>query len=122
MVKPRPATHHVPVVQTLTFTKDGANWADLDAAIKDMKAVPKPYIPNMLEDKFREKKELVDSDTIKDTRRWSDWYDYEASYDKRGSEHKKLGDGKRSEEWWASKGWTVTEILTQDPDYTYGNK
>ena len=69
-----------------------------------------------------EKKELVDSDTIKVTRRWSDWYDYEASYDKRGSEHKKLGDGKRSEEWWASKGWTVTEILTQDPDYTYGNK
>tara|TARA_Y100001963_G_C6765833_1_gene442154 strand:- start:1643 stop:2020 length:378 start_codon:yes stop_codon:yes gene_type:complete len=112
------ATRAIPVVQTLTITKTGANWDDLNEAKTEFKTVTKNnpskvVIPDRI-NKFTEKFEWVDSDTIKLIRKWTDWYDFEASYNAR---RKKVNPSASDtdnvvQNWWKDNGWTIDEVIS----------
>ena len=100
----------IPVTQTVTLTKSGADWADADEGFTEYNAaleepsyrtLPAPGL-----DLYTEVRSQVDGDTLKIVRSWKDWYDCEDYMNKRSTQFKGL-----TTQNWAKKGWTVSEDI-----------
>lgn len=99
----------VPVTQTVTLSKSGADWADADEGFTEYNAaLEEPSYRTLPVNLglFTEVRSWVDAETLKIVRSWKDWYDCEDYMNKRRVQFSGL-----SVQNWAKKGWVVSEDI-----------
>lgn len=99
----------IPVTQTVTLTKTGANWADADEGFVEYDAArtePSYRTLPVGMGLYTEVRSQVDADTLNIVRSWKDWYDCEDYMNKRSTQFKGL-----SVQNWAAIGWVISEDI-----------